>query len=286
MGAHAAPKTPQTGVGTSRSHVFNLCWYHSLPCQVLIRDLWTALPVGTGYRAPSIVSVLPPVLPVAGGLISISGTDFGDGPCSNPTLPSTVALLLTPPTTSATATFNPGTRQWDASPPLALALANCTLQSWTSSLIRCTVPPGLDPNVTLVVTAGGQARTVLGQLHMEAPALLGVVPDGVVSTAGGSIVEVQGSGFPLPPWPVAVLVGDTICEVLAASRMASDSLRCRAPRGFGRAGVAVFSPLQESPSNASASVVYSPPVITDVVTPSRRPIEGGFPVVVTGQVRG
>ncbi len=241
--------------------------------------------MGTGYQSPSVTAVAPTVLPISGGSISISGKDFGDGACSNPALVSSVALLLTPPPAPSTLTFNPTTRQWTATPPLAPTLVNCTLLSWSPSLIRCTVPPGLDPNVTLVVSVGGQSTTVAGQLHMEPPAIHAVIPSGAVNTAGGSVVELQGTGFPLPPWPVAVLVGDATCDIQADSRLTATSLRCHTPRGFGRADVTLVSPFQQSQVNASAIVVYSPPMITNVTTPSGRSIEGHFPVSVTGQVR-
>jgi hypothetical protein len=63
-------------------------------------------------------------------------------------------------------------------------------------------------------------------------------------------------------------------------------VRCRVPRGAGRAAVAVSTPLQTSSAGTGVHAVYAAPEVADVSTVLGRPIEGGFPVVVKGVVSG
>jgi hypothetical protein len=95
-------------------------------------------------------------------------------------------------------------------------------------------------------------------------------------------VTITGAGFPLPPWPIAVLVGDALCVTVNASRVSTTSLDCVVPRGVGTALVTVFTPLQGS--NSTVTLTYAAPIIARVSTPDGRPIVGGFRVEVEGEV--
>ncbi len=262
-----------------------MCVLRAVALQVLIRDSWTALPSNVGYQAPTVAGVTPRVMPIGGGSITIFGADFGSGPCSSAPLRSAVTVLVTPvPGPGVSATFDAGTWVWSTFPPLATTPVNCSVLSWVHTAIQCMVPPSVDPNVTLVISVGGQVVTTRNALHMEAPVLSAVVPREAINTPGGAVVEVQGSGFPLPPWPVAVLVGGGLCDVEASSRTTTTSLRCRVPRGVGRVSVSLESPLQGSAPNASNSLTYDKPAIISVSTPYGRPLEGNFSVAVEGRV--
>jgi hypothetical protein len=54
--------------------------------QMLIRDTWTSLvPNGAkaGYSPPAITAVAPAMVPAAGGELTITGSGFGPGPCTD-----------------------------------------------------------------------------------------------------------------------------------------------------------------------------------------------------------
>ncbi len=80
--------------------------------------------------------------------------------------------------------------------------------------------------------------------------------------------------------PLAVTVGSSVCEALSRN---SSSIVCRLPPGCGTVNVTVFTPLQESSSNLF--LTYDGPVVSRVVTPGGRAIDGGFLVEVMGKVR-
>jgi hypothetical protein len=147
------------------------------------------------------------------------------------------------------------------------------------------VPPGVDASVAVSVMVAGQAMQWPGVVGFEAPVVTGVTSLQPVGTPGGTAVTVLGTGFPLPPWPLAVLVGDAPCVVVNASlRASTTSVTCAAPRGVGTQTVTVHTPLQSS--NVTGRLTYAAPTISDVTTLSGRPIEGGFAVTVQGAVRG
>ncbi len=54
--------------------------------QMLIRDTWTSLVlngVKAGYSPPTITAVAPAMVPAAGGVVTITGSGFGPGPCTD-----------------------------------------------------------------------------------------------------------------------------------------------------------------------------------------------------------
>jgi hypothetical protein len=250
--------------------------------QISIGGVWLAM--GGAYEPPVITRLTPGTLDILGGLVTINGTAFGPGPCDDPGRPSAVVLRMVVPPANAMPTFDPTARTW--LPPSLLVPMDvvCGVVEWTPTGILCRAPPGLDPGVVVRVVVGGQSATAPDQLRYAAPTVQAVVPgDTAVGTPGGALITVRGSGFPLPPWPVAVLLGASPCAVVDASRTTTVSLTCVAPQGLGTVQVAVFTPLQAS--NITAPVTYAPPSISSVVTPQGRPIAGSFAVEVHGQVR-
>jgi hypothetical protein len=247
--------------------------------------VWTSLP-NAGYAAPVITQVTPGVLPVGGGTLVIAGENFGPGPCGAAARPSGVVLGVTQvPDVGVPLSFQPATRTWAPTSALVRADVECHAVQWSPTTITCTVPPGVDASVVVRVVVAGQAMQWPGVVGFEAPVVTGVTSLQPVGTPGGTAVTVLGTGFPLPPWPLAVLVGDAPCVVgNASSRVSTVSLTCVAPRGVGTQTVTVFSPLQSS--NVTGRLTYAAPTIADATTPSGRPIEGGFAVTVQGAVRG
>ncbi len=247
--------------------------------------MWTTLP-DAGYAAPVITQVTPALLPVGGGTLAITGSSFGPGPCGTAARPSGVVLGVTQvPDVGVPLSFQPATRTWAPTSALVRADVECHAVQWAPTAITCTVPPGVDASVAVNVIVAGQAVQWLGVVGFEAPVVTGVTSLQPVGTPGGTAVTVLGTGFPLPPWPLAVLVGDAACDVVNASlRVSTASVTCVAPRGVGSQTVTVFSPLQSS--NVTGRLTYAAPTIVAVKTLSGRPIEGGFPVLVQGAVRG
>jgi hypothetical protein len=259
--------------------------------QLLVRDVWTAL-VSNGvrarYRAPQVAAVSPAVLPVGGGNVTVVGAGFGPGPCDGVNRTSDVQLLITaaPDPAGVQPVYSATSGTWGPSAALVPVFAPCAVLSWSSTAIVCAVPPGLDASVAVRVTVGGQAVTAGERTGYVPPVVTAVAALQSLGTAGGGVVCVTGTGLPPLAWPLAVLVGGSLCTTDAAggTRNAT-TVCCRVPRGAGRATVVVTTPLQASGPAAGMHVLYAAPEVADVVTPQGRSVDGGFPVLVRGVVR-
>jgi hypothetical protein len=118
------------------------------------------------------------------------------------------------------------------------------------------------------------------------PVVTTVVALQPLGTTGGGAVCVMGVNFPALQWPLAVLVGGSVCAVdPSAGPRNITTVCCRVPRGAGRAAVLVSTPLQTSAPLAGMHVVYDAPEVAEAVTPQGRSVDGGFPVIVRGVVR-
>jgi hypothetical protein len=235
------------------------------------------------YAAPLVTQLAPSVLSVDGGVVVLNGTNFGPGPCTDAWRRSAVLLRVTGvPLDASGLAFTAATRSWSPASALVATDAECGVRHWSPTGIVCLAPPGLDALVDVRVVVGGQSVAVPTQLSYAAPAVSQVAAAQAVNTTGGTVVTVTGTGLPPPPWPVAVLVGDAVCDVVPASRVGSESVSCVVPRGVGTVAVSVHSPLQAS--NVTGTLAYARPVITALAGSVDRPIDGGFPVVVHGAV--
>jgi hypothetical protein len=254
--------------------------------RVLIRGTWTALSAAVGYARPVLTAATPPTLPATGGVVNVTGSNFGWGECVSSLLPSHIQLAVTAapsPGQTAGARFEPLERTWALSVPLVPTFTPCTIVQWAPEWILCRAPPGLDPRVDVRVVAGGQVATAVGLVGYAPPAVRAVFTEAPPRTCGGTLITVTGEHFPTPPWPVAVRVGTDLCDILEATR-SDTSITCATPRGAGAQPVYVHTLLQASIDNAS--LTYASPTITNVSTPLGRPLEGGFLVDVTGEVGG
>lgn len=181
-----------------------------------------------------------------------------------------------------TPVFNSTSGAWGPPGAVAQVYLPCAVTAWGPTSVTCTAPPGLDAAVAARLTAGGQAVVATQRTGYSPPVLAAAVPVQALGTPGGGLVVVTGTGFPATPWPVVVLVGGAECAVVSRNDTA---ITCRAPRGAGRALVAVSTPLQSSAVVPGLSVVYAAPEVDDVAAPLGRSIDGGFPLVVRGRVR-
>ncbi len=155
----------------------------------------------------------------------------------------------------------------------------CLVTEWSPTSIRCTVPPGLDAQVLLSVVVGGQVVTLPSAFSYMGPSVGAVNASSAPGTPGGGEILVFGAGLPLTPWPLAVTVGDGLCSIQFRN---ASLVSCLVPRGCGAAPVVLHTPLQRSVE--AAQVVYASPIVHSVDTPQGRPVDGGFPVLVQGQV--
>jgi hypothetical protein len=258
--------------------------------QLFIRDVWTSLVADgarAGYRVPQVTSVSPGVLPIDGGNVTVVGSGFGPGPCDGTNRTSDVQLRLTaaPGPAGMQPVYNAATGTWGPSGAVVPGFVPCAVLSWSPTAIVCGAPPGLDASVAVRVTVGGQAVTAGEHTGYAPPVVTAVVALQPLGTIGGGVVCVAGAGLPPLAWPLAVLVGGSLCTMDAAggTRNATTAC-CRVPRGAGRAAVVVSTPLQTSEPVAGMHVQYAAPEVAEVVTPQGRPVDGGFPVLVRGVV--
>ena len=257
------------------SRVATFHWKFYEPASVA----WVLASTTVGFAAPTVTSVTPRSLPYEGGVITLLGSDFGDGQCGG-----SVQLLLTQaPTVPGIPVFS-STSLLFSSSGLVRALTPCSVTQWSRSSISCVAPPGLDAAVAVTVTVAGQANVTSGLFGYAPPALTNVTALGPVGTPGGASVVVTGEGLPSSPWPIAVLVGSSVCVVDrgSVSQAGAAALACTVPRGAGSVQVRLVVPVA-GPSNPLA-LLYAPPRVVAVGPARGRPIEGGFPVTVTGEV--
>ncbi len=259
--------------------------------QLLIRDVWTALTINgvrAGFRPPQVSAVSPGQLPVVGGNLTIVGEGFGPGPCDGVNRTSNVRLQITavPNRAGPQPVFDASTGAWGPSGALVSAFVPCAVISWSPSAIVCAAPQGLDASVAVLVSVGGQS-VAAQSVGYSPPAVTSVVALQTLGTRGGGVVCVMGTSLPPLEWPLAVLVGGSVCAVdEAAGPRNATMVCCRVPRGAGRAVVVLSTPLQTSESGAGTYVVYAAPEVAEVVTAQGRSVNGGFPVLVRGMVRG
>jgi hypothetical protein len=249
--------------------------------QLLLAGMWTDLssPAGTwfGYSPPTLASVDPGLVPAAGGSVTLSGADFGTTPlpCDG------VEVLVTPaPLGADSLPFDAARLQFDTAGLPAPVWTPCLLRSWRPSAITCDVPAGLDSALLVRVSVGGTTVTAPGMLGYQGPGVTNVSAAGPVGSPGGAVLTVVGSGFLVGPWPLVVTVGEAVCPPADPGAWMPSRLSCFAPRGAGTVPVRVHVPLQ--PPSAPVLLSYAPPVVHALQTPSGRPLEGGFLVVVQG----
>jgi hypothetical protein len=253
--------------------------------EILIRNIWTQFPADAGYLTHAVTSVEPTGVPMTGGNITIRGIGFGLGVCVHSLRASTVQVVVTrAPANASDLTFDPQAPVVPGAAALLRELLPCNVTSWTDTEVACMVPPGVDPAVGLEVGVGGRVNSTTGLFGFAAPVLYDAAfPGGAPPTVGGTVMSINGSGFPLLPWPVRVTVGGRVCAVVPDTR--SDTrVDCVVPRGAGAVDVALYTALQ--PAANTVRVAYEGPLITSVTTPSGRPVDGLFPVLIRGQVCG
>ena len=107
-------------------------------------------PVTVSYEAPTIKSVLPRVLRTVGGVITITGTNFGN------------ATYATNYTTQPPALYSWVTLQavdGNGGIIATAAVMQCAVVTWNHTVIQCMVPPGVTLGLMVAVNVSGQYVT-------------------------------------------------------------------------------------------------------------------------------
>jgi hypothetical protein len=148
--------------------------------------------------------------------------------------------------------------------------SNVTVAAGGASL-ACTVPAGSAGSAPVVVTTtGGTSVSPLNYTYDDVPTVSAVSP-ARGPLAGGTIIQVAGTGF--VTGATAVTVGGRVCAQVKA-RPAGSTLTCVVPAGVaGAAQVVVTTP--GGTVTAGAAFTYDPAPTLDSVVPGAGPTNGG-----------
>lgn len=196
------------------------------------------------YNPPSI-STLSPAVGVSGQTVylALTGLSFG---------------------LSGVVTIGSSTCYWDA-----------TTGFWQHGLINCLVPSGSGSYLPVQVTVGGQTSNIV--YFSYAPVINTVaVQSGSASTAGGSVLFLNGTGFGLQSYANAtILVGSRTCTILTRT---DTSATCVLPAGEGATTISITVNGYTSPSLAFK---YLGPQV-DAIAPPNGPAAGGNLITISG----
>ena len=245
----------------------------------MIQQLWVSLPATVGYNRSVIQSVAPNRVSPDGGAITIIGYNFGAGSCNDSTRLSNVQLQVTVVGPGVpVAPFSVALRRYVNT---TTALRPCAILTWSPNVITCAAPVGVDASVDVVVTVGGASVTASGAFGYDPPSLTqltyatsaGQTASQLPSTTGGAVIVVSAVALPPSPWPLTVLVGGSLCTLVART---TSSVSCAVPRGAGAAVPVVLFTLGQA-ANSSVSMSYAPPYVTSVVEAGAggRAVDGG-----------
>eukprot|EP00808_Paulinella_micropora_P019733 g59215.t1 len=205
------------------------------------------------YDLPVISTVLPVGLNTQGGLVTITGVNFGAG-----TTPSNVVVTVG-------------------------SFGACSVQTVSQGQITCLAPAGQGTPV-VSVQANGRLSVVdnTKQLVYGSPSISNITLFTSLPTMGNTFVAIQGSNFGI--YGIAaqrsVRVGDFSRNLFCTEETAGNHtyIRCKMPAGVGRVPVVVRV---ESLLSNAVNVTYDGPVVTQLVT-TTVPTLGGVVLTVRG----
>ncbi|MEY3142913.1 MAG: hypothetical protein RLY21_1406, partial [Planctomycetota bacterium] len=199
----------------------------------------------TYFAEPTVTAVSPATGPAAGGTaITITGTNFYNGATN-----AAVSIGGVPAT-------------------------NVTVVN--STTITATTPAGA-PGVGLVsvTTPSGTATLASGFTYLAAPTVTAVTPNSG-STAGGTAIQISGSGFVSPS--TVTIGGASSTSVTVVS---GELIVALTPTGTAGAATVSVTNAGGSASLPNAFTYVAPPTIS-AVTPNQGPTAGGTTVIITG----
>ncbi len=226
------------------------------------------------YLPPSDVVVEPSLLPTTGGVVAITGANFGAGMTGNET--DTLAQWLT---ASGRAVTIDGVA--------------CQVSLWTSTRIVCLAPEGVAALPRLAISVGGQSNVVqTGLVAYMPPRLTSFLTPPSRGSEGGIVAFFTGANLGPATANLTVYFNRVDAPVRYACNVTQHdhvSGFCVVPPGAG-AGLAVTvettgrSP-EPVPLEPTVTYSYDPPVVVSVepvVPAAGRPTVGGFVVQLRG----
>lgn len=221
----------------------------SVMIKVVVRRLESTL-FRYEFADPVIAELAPLALPTSGGIINITGQDFG--------VSGTVVL------------------------DFGDVLRPCEVLLWNHSSILCRVPAGEQDEFRLFVEVSGKSTDDIVLSYMP-PVIFNVTP-GIVGTAGGTVITLHGENFGLPAGG-QVLIGEDLCVPVDWNHT---SVRCRAPEGEGlRVPIVLFTGEQASGgaavgTDADVYLDYFGPQLHEAQPLSEPLTIGGWPLQLQG----
>ena len=247
---------------------------------ILIGNVWTSLPSQAGYSLPAVSSAVASAtdeLSVSGNVIvTAHGRWLGALPCAANNVAAFVVVVQSWNVSSMT--FDAHTSTFAGSVQQS---HSCFIQSWNDSVVVCraavgeTIPMAVD-----VTVAGTTVSRPIAHSNLV-PSVTRVMGDGELSTVGGDVVAVQGSGFGPGFMPLAVTVGGSLVTCLSHN----DSVAwIVVPRGGG-SGIAVRIFTIFGSTAPQPLLSYAALHVGEVIAPSgEKSCAGGFQLQITGEV--
>lgn len=221
----------------------------SVMIQVVVRRLESSK-VKYEFSPPEISSVSPRDLPTQGGLINITGTNFG--------IAGNVLLDM------------------DGD------IVDCAVESWNHSRVQCVVPAGGVDQIRLRTCVSTKC-TDDELLSFLPPRIFNVTPS-VIETQGNAPIELTGENFALAG---RVLVGAAPCEIVSWNHT---RIVCTAPEGEGNLVPIILHTDYQSSGGATPGVgneadvyiAYGGPILQHVEPTSEAVLVGGWELLIQG----
>lgn len=189
------------------------------------------------YDAPKITTMIPTTIPTVGGLLTVSGTNFGTGYYGTGSISLTLsnAYMVAPYATSTV--------------------------TWISaSQFMVSFPSGKGPTVFIQLTIGGQ--TVSSYISYSPPQITQDASPQGGTTGGNAVVTVYGSNFGAQ---TGNLCTGATCSVLFGTSSPSNcvvnaahtQITCNTPAGWGSASISLTTGGQTAPSGSDVRRFYT-----------------------------
>lgn len=224
------------------------------------------------YDAPAIVSVSPTAVSTLGGIVTISGQNFGVGGAI--TVEGTAPVpLVSLETADGGASGSSGD---GAAPQEQSVSVPCVVVAWDHEEIQCQLDAGSISPLTLRVAVSGGQKSEAVNLNREAPVILEITPASVATT-GGELLNVSGANFGTAG---SVDIGGRPCVVESFNHTL---IQCWSPPGVGSSSSVVVRSTHLESSAGAILLSYAPPVVHSITWVDGAPTVGGFEITITGE---
>ena len=158
----------------------------------------------------------------------------------------------------------------------------CEVKSVKSSEITCKTGPHASGTVDIVVSGNGVSATLSQKYTYDSgleARITGLSPTkGPVY--GGSVLTISGTGFPVEPSEVEVMLGGSTCRIVNAT---ATEIKCILPRNPpGEASVIVDTTKNGRASYSGPKMNYTYVLSVTDVSPKRGSLNGGTEITIIG----